>query len=85
MSIVSKMGDVPVPGCQAFRTNKYSTLKSECQPFVQQYPDAKQAKQLFKTLGDTEDVAGRTPDLVGESVEMGCHCKCCGSKRSQLL
>jgi hypothetical protein len=37
---------------------------------VQQYPDVDaQLKQLFKLLGDIEDVAGHTPASVGESTE----------------
>jgi hypothetical protein len=45
-------------------------LKSEHQTLVQQYPDAgAQLKQLFKVLGDVEDMAGRTPASVGESAE----------------
>jgi hypothetical protein len=64
------MGDVPVPGYQTFWTNKRSTLKSEYQSLVQQYPDADaQVKQLFKLLGDIEDVVGHTPASVEESAE----------------
>jgi hypothetical protein len=64
------MGDVPVPEYQKFWTNKRSTLKSEYQTLVQQYPDADaQLKQLYNLLGDIEDVAGRTPATVGESAE----------------
>jgi hypothetical protein len=37
---------------------------------VQQYPDANaQLIQLFKVVGDIEDVAGHTPTSVGESAE----------------
>jgi chaperonin cofactor prefoldin len=70
VNIVSKMGGVPVPGYQTFWTNKRSTLRSKYQSLVQQYPDADaQLKQLFKVLGDIEDVAGDKPASVGESVE----------------
>jgi hypothetical protein len=46
------------------------TLKSEHQTLVQQYPKLDtQLKQLFKVLGDIEDMVGHTPATVGESVE----------------
>jgi hypothetical protein len=61
------MGDVPVPG---FWTNKRSTLKSEHQTLVQQYPDADaQLKQLLRVLCDMEEVARHIPASVGESEE----------------
>jgi hypothetical protein len=54
-----------VPGYQSFWTNKPSTLKSEHPTLVQQYPDAEaQLKQIFKVLGDIEDLAGHTPASV---------------------
>jgi hypothetical protein len=50
--------------------NKCSTLKSECQTLVQQFPNADtQLKQLLKLLGDIENVVGHTPVSVGKSVE----------------
>jgi hypothetical protein len=59
-----------VPGYQTFLTNKRSTLKSEYQTLVQQYPDAdEQLKQLLKVLGDIDDVARHTPASIGESAE----------------
>jgi hypothetical protein len=62
------MEDVPVPGYQKFLMNKRSTLKSEHQALVQQYPYADaQLKQLFKVLGDIEDGMGHTAASVGES------------------
>jgi hypothetical protein len=43
--------------------DKYETL-------VQQYPDADaQITQLFKVLGDIEDVVGHTPTSDGESAD----------------
>jgi hypothetical protein len=64
------MGDVPVPVYQIFWTNNCTTLKSEHQTLVQQYPDAHtQLKQLFNLLGDIENLAGQTPATVGESAE----------------
>jgi hypothetical protein len=70
VNIVSKMGDVPVPGYQTLWTNKLSTLKSEIHTLVQQYPEADpQLKQLIKVLGDIKDVAGHIPASVGESAE----------------
>jgi hypothetical protein len=70
VSIVSKMEDVPVPGYQTFWTSKRSTLKSECQKLVQQYPEVEaQLKQLFNLLGDIEVVAGQTPSSVGKNEE----------------
>jgi hypothetical protein len=45
-------------------------LKPEHQTLQQQHPDADaQLKELFKVLGDIEDVAGHTPASVGESSE----------------
>jgi hypothetical protein len=50
--------------------NKLSTLKSEYQTLVQQYPEADtQLKQLLQVLGDIEDVARHIPVSVGESAE----------------
>jgi hypothetical protein len=64
------MGDVPVPGYQTFWTNKRSTLESEYQTLVQQYPEADtQLKQLLKVLGDIEEVVRHIPASVGESTE----------------
>jgi hypothetical protein len=63
-------GDVPVPRYQTFWTNKRSTLKSEYQTLVQQYPEEDaQQKQLLNMLGDIEDVARHIPASVGESAE----------------
>jgi hypothetical protein len=64
------MADVPVPGYQAFWTEKRVTLKSEYRQLLGQFPDADaQLKQLFKVVCDIEDVAGYTPASVGESQE----------------
>jgi hypothetical protein len=40
VNMVSKMGDIPVPGYETYWTNKLYTLKSEYQILVQQYPEA---------------------------------------------
>jgi hypothetical protein len=62
------MVDVPVPGYQAFWANERTTLKSEYQRQIGQFPDAHaQLRQLFQVLCDIEDVAGYPPALVGES------------------
>jgi hypothetical protein len=62
------MADIPVPGYQAFWTNKRKTFKAEFGKLVEQYPGAEpQLRQLFKVLCDIEDVAGYTPASVGES------------------
>jgi hypothetical protein len=64
------MGDTPVPGYQTFWTIILSTLKSEYQTLVQQYPEEKaQLKQLLQVRGDIEDVARHIPASEGESVE----------------
>jgi hypothetical protein len=64
------MGDVPMPGYQTFWKNKCSTLKSEYQTLVQQYPEADaQIKQLLKVLGDTEGVATHISGSVGENAD----------------
>jgi hypothetical protein len=62
------MGDIPVPGYQAFFTDQRKTLKSEYQLLRSQYPDADaQLKQLFKVFCDIEDVAGYSPASVDDS------------------
>jgi hypothetical protein len=67
-SVVSGMADIPVPGYQSFWTNQRSTLKSEYHRSIGQFPDVDtQLKQLFKVLGDIEDVTGHTPASVGDS------------------
>jgi hypothetical protein len=67
VNILSKMGDVPMPGYQTFWANKFSTLKSEYQTLVPQYPEeSAQLKQLLKVLGDIEDVARHIPASVGK-------------------
>jgi hypothetical protein len=64
------MADVPVPGYQAFWTEKRKTLKAESKRLLSQSPDADiQLKQLFKVLCDIEDVAGYTPTSVGDSAQ----------------
>jgi hypothetical protein len=64
------MANVPVPGYQAFVTEKRVTLKSEYKQLLGQFPDADaQLKQLFKVVCDIEDVPGYTPASVGESQE----------------
>jgi hypothetical protein len=40
VSAMSKLADVPMLGYQKFWTNKWTTLKSEYQMLVGQYPDA---------------------------------------------
>jgi hypothetical protein len=60
------MANVPVPGYQAFLTNKRKTLEAEYQKLVRQYTNLQaQPKQLIKVLCDIEDMAGYTPALVG--------------------
>jgi hypothetical protein len=50
--------------------NKRSALKSQYQTLVQEYPDADaQLKELYKFLGNIEDLAEHTPAAVGESAE----------------
>jgi hypothetical protein len=62
------MADIPVPGYQAFWTEKRKPLKAESKRLLSQSPDADtQLKQLFKVLCDIEDVAGYTPASVGNS------------------
>jgi hypothetical protein len=62
------MTDIPVPGYQAFWTEKRKALKAESKRLLSQSPDAEaQLKQLFKVLCDIENVAGYTPNSVGDS------------------
>jgi hypothetical protein len=64
------MGDVQAKAYHTFWTNKLSTLKSEYQTVVQQYPKADaQLKQLLKVMGNTEDVARGIPVSVGKCAE----------------
>jgi hypothetical protein len=64
------MADVPVTRYQTLWTKKLSTLKSEYQILVQQYPEADaQLKQLLQVLADIEHVARHIPASVGESAE----------------
>jgi hypothetical protein len=64
------MGEVPVPGYQTLWTNKFSTLKSQYQTSVQQYPEEDaQLKQLHQAPGDIEDVARHIATSIGEIVE----------------
>jgi hypothetical protein len=62
------VADIPVPGYQAFWTDKRKALKAEYKRLLSQSPDADaQLKQLFKVLYDIEDVVGYTPASVGDS------------------
>jgi hypothetical protein len=64
------MGDILVPGYKTFLTNKCSTLKSEYQTLVEQYPAMNtQLKRLLKVRGDIEEMAGHTAASDGESAE----------------
>jgi hypothetical protein len=64
------MADIPVPGYQAFWTEKRTALKVQSKRLLIQSPDADtQLKQLFKVLCDIEDVAGYTPASVGDSAQ----------------
>jgi hypothetical protein len=47
---------------------RWGTVKSKYQTLIQQYLDTDaQLKQLFKVLGDIEDVGGHIPASVGKS------------------
>jgi hypothetical protein len=53
------MAAVPVPGYQAFWTDKRASLEAEYKTLVGTFPDADtQYRQLYSTLCDIEDVAG---------------------------
>jgi hypothetical protein len=53
--ITPKMADIPVPGYQAFWTDKCNKLKSEYQQIMGQFPDVDvQLKQLLKVMRDIE-------------------------------
>lgn len=80
------MANLPAPGYQTCLKNKLYPWKSVYQALVQRYPEADaQIKQLIKVLGDIEEVARHIRTSVRENAELGCHCKCCGRKRSVLL
>jgi hypothetical protein len=62
--------DASEAGFQTLWKNKRSTLKSEYQTLVQQYPEAEaQLKKPFKVLSDIEDVARLVPDSVDGCTE----------------
>jgi hypothetical protein len=64
------MAGAPVPGYQEFWAERRTSLQSEYQIFIKQYPDAEtQYRLLYKTICNIEDVAGCTPAAVGESAE----------------
>jgi hypothetical protein len=64
------MAAVPVPGYQAFWADKRASLQAEYNTLIEKYPDADtQYRQLYSALCATEDVAGYTPAVVGESAE----------------
>jgi hypothetical protein len=80
------MASIPVPGYQAFRTEKRKTLKSEYQRLIGQFPDADaQLKQLFRVLCDIEDVAGYTPASVGDSEQWSSMISAAEEKLAELL
>jgi hypothetical protein len=58
----------PVPGYQAFWAKRRSSLQSEYQVLVKQYPDADtEYRLLYETLCDIEDLSRYTPAAIGES------------------
>jgi hypothetical protein len=62
------MADIPLPGYQAFWTNKRKSFKAEFGKLLDQHPEAEpQLIRLFKVLCDIEDVSGFTPASVGEN------------------
>jgi hypothetical protein len=64
------MAAAPVPGYQAFWADRRSSLKSEYQVLIKQFPNAdSQYRLLYETICDIEDLAGCTPAAVGESAE----------------
>jgi hypothetical protein len=64
------MAAAPVPGYQAFWADRRSSLKSEYQVLIKQFPHAdSQYRLLYETICNIEDLAGCTPAAVGESAE----------------
>jgi hypothetical protein len=62
--------EVLVSEYQAFWMNKRSTLKSEHQTLVRQYPESNaQLKQLFTVLSDIEDMERHITDSAGDGAE----------------
>jgi hypothetical protein len=67
---LTETAGVPVPGYQEFCAEKRASLQTEYQVLVRQYPDVDtQYGRLYKILCDIEDVAGYTPNVVGNSAE----------------
>jgi hypothetical protein len=64
------MADIPVPGIRKYWTQKLALLKSECHAIMSKYPEAASvAQQVYKVLGNIQNLAGYTPTDVGESSE----------------
>jgi hypothetical protein len=64
--VVPEMAAVPLPGYQAFWTDKRASLQAEYKTLKENYPEADtQYRQLFKVLCDIEVVASYTPAVVG--------------------
>jgi hypothetical protein len=64
------MAEAPVPGYQAFWSERRASLKIEYQVLIKQYPDADpQYRLLYEAICNIEDLAGCTPAAVGESAE----------------
>jgi hypothetical protein len=64
------MDAAPLPGYQAFSTEKRVSLQAEYETLIENYPDADtQYRQLFKVLCNIEEVTVYTPAVVRESAE----------------
>jgi hypothetical protein len=63
------MAAVPVPGYQAYWTDKRQTLKSSTSNWWHNFPTSKHSWNSCSNCCDIEDVAGYTPPSVGDSEE----------------
>jgi hypothetical protein len=68
--VYTKKADGPVPGFRKYWTQKLASLKYEYHAILSKYPEAASViQQVYKVLGDIENLAGCTPAEVGESSE----------------
>jgi hypothetical protein len=73
----------PMPGYQAFWTEKRASLEAEYKTLIGKHPDADtQYRQLYKAICAIEDVAGFMPAVVGESAEWTAIVSAAGKNRA---
>jgi hypothetical protein len=64
------MVDVPVSGFRKSWAQKLASPKSECHAITNTYPEAASVvQQVYRVVGDIENLAGKALAKVGESSE----------------